>query len=580
MNRNALNAPAEPDAPPRPMSRRRVWLLCAVTAGGWTLCFAPLDAAALAYVILAPWAVAVAAGPGRTALWAGWLTGLAAAMIGLYWLTWVTVIGYLGTALVVSGFWLIGAWFVRRAAAARLPLVLVLPVVWVALEFGRAWFLSGFPWFFLGHSQYRWVRLIQVADATGVYGITFVVAMANGLVADAALALRHGLGGRRRVVAGTVATAVLMAALLAYGTFRLDQARRTTTPGPTVAVVQTAVPIDLYTGRAVEPEPWLDELIALSEPLAEGPAVDLVVWPETVLHGSFDRNWATDTPWPKLDPTDYDGKDRALVERMQRMHRKLAALLQRVDAPLLAGGTTVQRDDAASGGRRLFNSALLMAGGRDGGADVMGVYHKVHCVPFSEYVPFEQGAPWLHRGLRRFVPNVMHQLTPGRRYERFSFGTTQPWRMAVAICYEGTFARVCRRLAHGRAGKQIDVLVNISNDGWFIYPFGDSRWASTELDQHLTAYVFRAIENRVPVVRAVNTGISGFIDSSGRIRPDTRIGKMMTGTETEQLLVDSRRSLYSLVGDLAALACSAATAGLGSFLWWRGHRARRMRKTI
>jgi len=82
MNRNALNAPAEPDAPPRPMSRRRVWLLCAVTAGGWTLCFAPLDAAALAYVILAPWAVAVAAGPGRTALWAGWLTGLAAAMIG------------------------------------------------------------------------------------------------------------------------------------------------------------------------------------------------------------------------------------------------------------------------------------------------------------------------------------------------------------------------------------------------------------------------------------------------------------------------------------------------------------------
>ncbi|MFW6154089.1 MAG: apolipoprotein N-acyltransferase [Planctomycetota bacterium] len=580
---NVSSAPAGPDASPQGLSRRRVWLLCAATAVGWSVCFAPLDGTALAYVILAPWAVAMAAGRGRTPLWAGWLTGLVGAMIGLYWLTWVTVIGYLGVAVAVSGFWLVGAWVVRRSAAAKWPLFLVLPVVWVALEYGRAWLLGGFPWFFLGHSQYRWVRLIQVADLTGVYGVSFAVALANGLIADAALALYRGSADRRRLIAGGVTAGILMAGLLGYGTFRLRQAERTTTAGPTVAVVQSAVPIDLYTGRAVRPEPLVDGLIADSAPLADA-QVDLVVWPETVLPTSFDRDWASETPWLAFDPMDFAEDDRAYLRSMQRMHRKVGALLETLDAPLLAGGTTVRRDDEAAGGVRLFNSAMLMAAAPDGGVDVIGTYHKIHCVPFSEYVPFERGAPWLHRALRWFVPDVMHQLTPGRHYRRFRFAAEgRSWRMAVPICYEGTFARVCRRLAHGRTGKQIDVLVNLSNDGWFIYPFGESRWASTELDQHLSAYVFRAIESRVPVVRAVNTGISGFIDSSGRIGPvvtdpDSGTRKMVTGTAVQQLLVDGRRSRYSRVGDLVAQLCSIAAAGLGSVLWWRGHRAKRMRK--
>jgi len=551
-----------------------VWLLCAVTAAGWSVCFAPLDGAALAYVILAPWAVAVAAGRGRTALWAGWATGLVAAMIGLYWLTWVTVIGYLGVAIVVSGFWAVGAWVVRRAWAAKLPLFLVLPVAWVALEYGRAWLLSGFPWFFLGHSQYRWLGLIQVADVTGVYGVTFMVALVNGLVADAALAVYRRSGARRRLIAGAVAAVVLMGGLLGYGTFRLRQTPRTTTAGPTVGIVQSAVPIDLYTPRSID----FDELVALTATLPRG-RLDLVVWPETVLPASFDREWSTGKRWSALDPMAYDGEDRATIRTMQGMHRQLAGLLNMLDAPLLAGGTTLRRDATAAGGRRLFNSALLMAP-NDETLDVVGTYDKIHCVPFSEYVPFEHAAPRLHRALRWFVPDVMHQSTPGERYTRFHIGTGErSWPIATAICYEGTFARVCRRLAHDRRGKRIDVLVNISNDGWFIWPFGQTRWASTELDQHLTAYVFRAIENRVPVVRAVNTGISGFVDSTGRIDPATLQGKMATGTAVQQLLVDSRRSLYSVVGDLAAQLCSIAAVGLGSVLWWRGHRAKRMRKT-
>ena len=176
--------------------------------------------------------------------------------------------------------------------------------------------------------------------------------------------------------------------------------------------------------------------------------------------------------------------------------------------------------------------------------------------------------------LRRFVPEVMPQLDPGRRPVRF----TIPWqersfRFAVPICYEGVFARVCRTLA-ARADEKarVDALVNISNDGWFVRVTPSRTHASTELDQHLAQYVFRAVENRVPVVRAVNTGISAHVDSCGRI-----VGvvahkgrrKMVGGCLVAQTLVDDRVSPYSLVGDVFAQAvCIAAAAGAG-VLWLR-----------
>jgi len=215
-------------------------------------------------------------------------------------------------------------------------------------------------------------------------------------------------------------------------------------------------------------------------------------------------------------------------------------------------------------------------------------------VPFS--APWPDGWPWLHRLLRRFVPAVMEQLVPGEQVYRFGIGSAdgRQWTAAAAICYEGTFARVCRRLVYdlepkGRDGllvglcrwlgyvwapqKKADCLINLSNDGWFVAQWSGRTWASSELDQHLAAYVFRAIENRLPVVRAVNTGISGFIDANGRIvelvgHESTTTPKMATGTVSREVLVDRRRSVYSSVGDAAAQV-NICIAGLLVFILCR-----------
>ena len=166
----------------------------------------------------------------------------------------------------------------------------------------------------------------------------------------------------------------------------------------------------------------------------------------------------------------------------------------------------------------------------------------------------------------------------GKRTVRFNIGgDNRRWTVATPICYEGVFARVCRRLAYDGRRKAIDCLVNLSNDGWFIAPLPDGPRPSGELDQHLAAYVFRAIENRVPVVRAVNTGISGFIDSSGRIErlvrdEPTGLTRMITGAAHQQVVVDDRRSVYSLVGDAAANVCSLAAVVLALTLWLRHRR--------
>jgi apolipoprotein N-acyltransferase len=187
--------------------------------------------------------------------------------------------------------------------------------------------------------------------------------------------------------------------------------------------------------------------------------------------------------------------------------------------------------------------------------------------------------------LREFVPPAMEQLEPGPSWTRFELvrpGGT--WRLVSPICYEGTFADVCRAMVYADGEKAADIIANLSNDGWFIWQISDE-WHhnSTEQAQHLSHYCFRAVENRTPVVRAVNTGISASIDSCGRIVaqvehagkrvmvPGTLLldGRAASGAPGEpahgpKVLVDSRTSWYSRLGDLfAVLICLVAAAVTG-----------------
>jgi len=574
-----------PSESPRPRvdvrRGRVVALLALLTAVLLLASFAPFNQWYLAYVALVPWVLAVV-GPQRqrTALLWAYLAGVAFWAAGLYWLTWITLIGFVPLVLYLALYWLAAAWVLRRAFQRGWPMWIVLPVVWVALEYLRAsqLALSGFPWFSLAHSQYANTRLIQIADVTGQYGVSFLVAMVNGAVADALAGplLKVGAGGRRRrlLVAGAVCLASA-GGLWLYGAARLAQ--KTTRPGPKVALVQLAFPISLFHENA-PPEEVFGKHLDNSRPLV-GAGCDLVVWPESML-GYLDLDpsvWFARRP-DEIDPATgqptWTSEQREIIREYRASLRALQALLGDLGCPLLAGGGTV---DAVSG--LTTNSALLFDRDRSGRIRLSRKYHKRHLVPFSESVPFGQSWPWLHGLLRRVVPESMPQLQPGRRAVRFEIPPPgrdeprkKPFQIAVPICYEGVFARVCRAMVVEKGRKQVDVLVNLSNDGWFVW--ATSRWthAGTELDQHLAQYAFRAVESRVPVLRAVNTGISAHVDSNGRLVATVEHAgrrRMVGGNLVAQTLVDERVSLYSLAGDLFAQAVSVLAGAAAIVLWCR-----------
>ena len=185
-------------------------------------------------------------------------------------------------------------------------------------------------------------------------------------------------------------------------------------------------------------------------------------------------------------------------------------------------------------------------------------------MPFGEVIPFKQNAPWLYNLLMKFSPyDYDYNLNAGTDYTIFK---ACDYNFGVMICYESTMPNIARNFALGEKGqKQIDWLVNISNDGWFVRFKNDKVIPSNELPQHAVASVFRAVENRVSVLRSVNTGISCLIDSLGRIKNTFAAGNLpkkamarkgMDGFFVDTVIIDKRITFFSKFGQKLGLLCS------------------------
>jgi len=585
-----------------------------------SLSFAPFDVWPFAYLALVPWIMALFVGPkGKAGILLAWLGGAVFWAVNLYWLWWITLIGYGALVVYLSLYWLTAAVVLRAAKRRNWPMWLVVPTVWVALEYARAYVISGFPWLFLAHSQWRQTCLIQIADLTGQYGVSFFVAMVNGAVVDVILSLlpggqKAGKAARlRRPALAVVAAILLGGVMLAYGQWRLSQPA--TSPGPVIGLVQQAYPISLTGPRPGDQKALSDHISASEKFLAS--EVDVVVWPETMLPANLNpemldldllslksaevRSLASRFYGPEAWNAQYSDElilanlAQALDLPQRRQYaEQIADLSRKLGCPVLAGGSTMHRNSyppVDDNDRWVVRNSVLLF---DGNARAGGIYSKVHLVPFGEYVPFKRQWLGLHRFLRRFVPAVMEQLDPGEGFSTFRItGDGRNWRLATPICYEGTFARICRQMVVRNGRKVVDVLVNVSNDGWFVYRWlgRGSHQPSTEHAQHLVQYCFRAVENRVPVVRAVNTGISASIDSSCRLVADVGVtlddyrkramvagvlmldGRDRTGqyapNHGPQVLVDKRVSRYSLLGAVFAMCVSAVAVAMVSVLVWR-----------
>ncbi|SIO14183.1 apolipoprotein N-acyltransferase [Singulisphaera sp. GP187] len=513
--------------------------------------FLPTDWSWLAWGALVPLFLLIKSQRSRRSIYFGaWTGGMLFWVLSIQWVRLTDSDAWLAwmvMALALSVWWP-GFLLLARLSVLRLriPLMVAAPLIWVGLEFVRAHILTGFPWYYLAHTQHRALPLIQIADMTGALGVSVLIALVNAWLVDLRTVplLESTPRGDRLARPQLVRALIVLGALGAtagYGTFRIATARFQ--DGPRLALLQS----NLEQSRKTSGDPYqiLETYRTLVErALRENKRLDLIVWPETayplpyVVRDSQLSDSGFERQARGLDPK----RGREFWSDWERDSEfRLQSWTDQIRVPMLVGSTLY--DFQASGFAKL-NAAILY----EPKIKAIQRYAKIHLVPFGEYIPLVNLFPWLT------------VLTPYRdaSIPILSFGTKPAWfelgrfRFATAICFEDTIPHLVRRFFQGQGTKQPDFVLNISNDGWFR--------GSSEHDIHLAISVFRAIENRVPLARAVNTGVSALVDGNGRVI--AALPKITEDVLSVTVPLDDRVALYSEWGDWLGIACLTLTLGL------------------
>jgi apolipoprotein N-acyltransferase len=516
----------------------------------------PLDLWPLAWIAPVWWVLLVRRRelPGRRPYRSIWLAGFVFWLLAYHWLRlphWATTFGWIALAFYLS-FYLPVFVGLSRVAVYRLrvPVIVAAPVVWTGLELARAHLLSGITMAALGDTQYRWLALIQVSDLAGAFAVSFLV-----MFGAACLARWIPWEGRPRADWAIVALVLVLAAALLYGYGRLSHPA--TPPQLRVALIQGSIDVTLEHDPTRHERIWRDYLRlsrrAIEEAARRRVPLDLIVWPETMLPEplvSYEPDACAPPDW-RRSPEEFRQWLPECAEESRWRVGHVAAALQ---TPMIVG---LDREHFAGSRIEFFNSAAhLSARG-----DVLGTYDKSHLVVFGEYVPWADRFPWL----QRLTPLPGGGLTPGHGAAAFE---VHGLRLSPHICYESVLSHLIRGQVRelARQGREPDVLVNLTNDGWF--------WGSSELDMHLACGVFRAVECRKPFLIAANTGFSAWIDADGRIR--TPLHRRSEAVVFAEVGRETRKSWYLVHGDWPAGLC-LAFCGLAAVVGLWDRRAKGLR---
>jgi apolipoprotein N-acyltransferase len=509
----------------------------------------------------------------RGALALGLVAGLGYFFTAIYWVSHaMTAFGGLSAPLALLALTLLVLYMAAHWAAAFAvswkiraslgwPLWAHIPFVWAAFELCRNYLFTGFPWADVGYTQARTLPVAQLASLTGVYGIAALVVLVNAVLLEAAKALAARRRLPRRLLAGT---AVLLAAVVAFGEVHLAsvRARMADAPRIRVGIVQPNVNQSLKNESATHAGYVLGRLVPQTLE-ADRAGADLVAWPEAAYPG-----------YVRPDVPSFAG----LLPPLSHAH-------------LLLGTATVEWTRGAEGRRvpHVANAHLLLAPD----LRVLGKYVKHHLVPFGEYVPL----PRLLRalGLGTVVPSLA-PVDAGRELAVLSFtpgaeppasrdasladppprpqaGAPGAVRLAPMICYDAIFPEIGAAFAR----QDPDVLVNPTNDAWYGYSSGPY--------QFLAIVRMRAIEAGRAVVRPAYAGVSAIVLPTGEVAP----GALDVGPVDPDLAPDPEEparllvgdvprlhgsTVYATVGDLFAWLCAAGAAAALGAAWRAGRRAR------
>lgn len=474
--------------------------------------YPPLKLGLVSWVALVPWLMAMDRSTPKRCTALGYLAGSVANGCALYWLALnsggpfaVVFASLVGAVIYLALGWAVAGFLFSFLQTRTGKGFLLFPFVWVSIEYIMSFGPLGFPWASMSTPQAEYVPVIQLAEYTGIYGISFWAVWLNVLVVRILGAPRLL---RPRLMA--VAVTVLVIPWL-YGYLKLATLRR---PGPddpslVVAAVQPNVgPHDKWNPTRRD---WIFDLLDSLFVVAARENPDLIVWPES-----------------------------ATPAYLRTSPGRLGSVLKRVKStgiPLLTG--TVDWD-IVDGKRRAYNGVLYITPDEN-----LATYHKIHLVPLAEYNPLSDRLP-VSEALS------LGNFTPGSSITLFRIDGIP---FSSVICYESAFPQLVRKFVK----KGARFLVVVVNDGWF----GNS----SEPYQHAALARFRAVEHRMPVVRCANTGISAVFEPSGF--QTTRLPVHAEGFILGGIFPADGNSFYTRFGDLFAVSCVGLMVILGAWFWHR-----------
>jgi apolipoprotein N-acyltransferase len=497
-----------------PAGRYRL-LPCIISAIILSLSFSTLNLSYLAWIGFIPLFFALDGRDVKDSFLLSYLCGFLFFLFSMYWLINVTLVGWIISSLYQGlYFGAFGLLFSKRfmLSGSRFRSYLILPGAWSILEYLRSHIGGGIGWNLLAYSQYENLPIIQIADITGAYGVSFLILLVNfSIFSVIKKGDRHLLLTKKVSVPflAFLAVCLIMVSLLFYGYKKIESLTAPSEPERSIkaSIIQGNIK-QLYKWDTAYKAYILAQYRELTiEAARDNP--DIIIWPETSVPG-------------------YLNKDARLM-------RHVKELAKQVNIPILVGAPLITAKNSRDAGD--YNSALLYS--KKG--TLIRQYNKLHLVLFGEFIPLSRHFQWLYR-----ILPFTGKFISGSEYTVFQL-RGQP-DFSVLICFEDIFPGLVRQFVKRGAG----FMVNMTNDAWF--------GKTCAAYQHASNSVFRAVENRRPFVRSANTGLSCFIDRIGRIHAKVETkGEdiFIAGYKTSVITVypDSSFTFYTRFGDIFVLFC-------------------------